>query len=245
MIAAVVTGHTRGLGAAIAENLLERRIAVLGLARGSSAALAQRFPDRFSEVALDLSDGEALARWLAGDTLARFLQTRATVLLINDAGTLQPIGPPAMQDPAAVARAVMLGVAAPLMLSAAVAAARPAGSDCRILHISSGAARKPYAGWSVYCASKAALDHHARAVALEALPGVRIAAMAPGVLDTDMQAEIRASSLEQFPLRDRFAEMQRSGGLTAPSAAARRLMDFLLDDEFGAEPVGDLRELTG
>ena len=115
--------------------------------------------------------------------------------------------------------------------------------DRRVLHISSGAARKPYAGWSVYCATKAALDHHARAVQEDATPGLRICALAPGVVDTPMQGEIRASSLERFPLRDRFAELQASGGLIAPAECAMHLVDFLLDEDFGREPVADLREL--
>ena len=113
----------------------------------------------------------------------------------------------------------------------------------RVLHVSSGAARKPYPGWSVYCATKAALDHHARAVQLDAVPGLRICALAPGVIDTGMQAEIRASTSERFPLRDRFAEMQASGGLVAPAECAMHLVDFLLDEDFGREAVADLRDL--
>ena len=79
----------------------------------------------------------------------------------------------------------------------------------------------------------------------DATPGLRICALAPGVVDTEMQGEIRASTLERFPLRDRFAEMQASGGLIAPAECAMHLVDFLLDEDFGREPVADLRELMG
>ena len=239
---AVLTGHSRGLGEAIAAELLDRGIAVLALARSGNPAFAAGHGGRLHEVALDLADAGALAAWLGSGALQAWLAEADEALLINNAGTLQPMGPLTLQDPVAVARAVASNVGAPLALAAAFAAA--AGPQARrVLHVSSGAARKPYAGWSVYCATKAALDHHARAVQLDAVPGLRICALAPGVIDTGMQAEIRASTPERFPLRDRFAEMQASGGLIAPDECAMHLVDFLLDENFGSEPVADLRDL--
>jgi len=240
---AILTGHTRGLGAAIAGELLGRNIPVLGLARRTNAGLAQQYPQRLEQVELDLADAAAVASWIAGDALTRFLAGAGTILLINNAGVVQPVGPLPMQAADAVARAVSLNVAAPLMLAAAVTAT--GASDVRILHISSGAGRNAYPGWSVYCATKAALDHHARAVVLDKTPQVRICSLAPGVIDTDMQAEIRATSLEQFPLRERFDALKRDGGLVSPAACARRLVDYLLAERFGSVPVADLREVAG
>ena len=66
---AIVTGHTRGLGAAIAEQLLRRGIAVLGLARATNADLAARYPDLFCERSLDLADPAALLSALASAPL--------------------------------------------------------------------------------------------------------------------------------------------------------------------------------
>ncbi len=57
---AIVTGHTKGLGEAIAAELLARGVAVLGLARGAAPALAARFPGRLREARTDLADGAAL-----------------------------------------------------------------------------------------------------------------------------------------------------------------------------------------
>lgn len=241
---AIVSGHSRGLGAAIADELLGRGIPVLGLARQGNPALVAQHRGQLTEVALDLADGAALAGWLAGDALGDWIAGAEQVLLVNNAGTLQPMGPLPLQEVEAVARAVALNVAAPMMLAAALAqAGGESVRERRVLHVSSGAARKPYAGWSVYCATKAALDHHARAVQLDAVPGLRICALAPGVIDTGMQAEIRASTPERFPLRDRFAEMQANGGLVAPAECAMHLVNYLLDEDFGREPVADLRDL--
>ncbi|MBC7454996.1 MAG: SDR family oxidoreductase [Massilia sp.] len=235
MLKAVLTGHTKGLGAAIAADLLARGIAVLGLARGQASAPA------LVQVEIDLADSAALAAWLAGPALKDWLAGADTVLLINNAGTVQPVGPLATQDALVVARAIAVNVAAPLMLSSAVAAARGPQAACRIVHVSSGAARNAYPGWSVYCATKAALDQHARAVAIDQNRDLRICSLAPGVIDTGMQAEIRATALARFPLRPRFDALLQEGALAAPEQCAQRLVSYLLGDRFGAVPVEDLR----
>jgi NAD(P)-dependent dehydrogenase (short-subunit alcohol dehydrogenase family) len=244
MIKAILTGHTKGLGAALAAELMSRGIAVLGLARGSAPGLNARFPDLLTETAIDLADSAALAAWLAGPALAGHVAGASSVLLINNAGVVQPVGPLATQPVDAVARAAAVNVAAPMMLAAAVAAAAAAAGECRIVHVSSGAGRSPYPGWSVYCATKAALDQHARSAALDRNGKLRICSLAPGVIDTDMQAEIRAASLEQLPLRERFDELKRSGALADPVECAQRLVSFLLSGQFGSNPVEDLRSVA-
>jgi benzil reductase ((S)-benzoin forming) len=237
-ITAIVTGHTRGLGAALADDLLARGIDVLGIARS-------RRPDApgMQQVELDLAEPHALEAWIATDALAQFMHGAHTILLINNAGLLQPVGPIASQSPGAIARAVSVNVAAPLMLSAAVAAASAHVTDRRIVHISSGAGRNAYAGWSLYCATKAALDHHARAVSLDDNHALRMASVAPGVIDTDMQAEIRGTRLEQFPMREKFDELKRQGQLSTPADAARKVLDYALGDSFGDSPVVDIRDI--
>ncbi|MFT3848432.1 MAG: SDR family oxidoreductase [Propionivibrio sp.] len=239
---AIVTGHTRGLGAALAEQLLARGIAVLGLARSGNPGLAARYPELFQEIQLDLADPDALLAVLAGSTVTAFVAGARSLLLINNAGMLQPVGQIAQQDGAAIARTVSLNVAAPLILSSAIAAQR-AGRPCRILHVSSGAGRHAYPGWSIYCATKAALDQHANSVALDKSPGIKICSLAPGVVDTDMQTEVRALPAEQFPMRERFVKLKNEGALTPPSVAAGKMVDYLLSDAFGSEPTADIREL--
>lgn len=234
-VKAIVTGHTHGLGAALRAELLSKNVPVLGLARSCSAQSGIS-----PQVPLDLSSSQALQAWLASSQLQDFLRDCDLALLINNAGSVQPVGPLLDQDPAQVAMAVALNVAAPLVLSAAVARAM-AGRQTRIAHISSGAGSSAYPGWSVYCATKAALDHHARAVALDGAPGMRVCSLAPGVIDTAMQAQIRDTPEERFPMRERFVEMKNSGVLASPEECARRVVAYILGDGFGKNPVDDLR----
>lgn len=242
---AIVTGHTRGLGAALVDALRAQGVDVLGLARSRRARTVDMsaLAGRFEEVELDLSDTDRLAQWLASDALASFLRGAERALLINNAGTIGPIGPSAVQPPAEIAGAVALNVAAPLMLASAFSAATADVPDRRIAHVSSGAGRNPYAGWTIYCATKAALDHHARAAALDAEPGLRVASVAPGVVDTEMQGQIRGADEARFPLRERFAEMKRSGQLASPEQAAAKFVGYLLSDAFGETPSADIRSL--
>lgn len=238
---AIVTGHTRGLGAAIARDLMWRGIPVLGIARGHSDALEGAFPELLAQAVVDLANPLALKDWLATEDLRNFLDGCSLALLVNNAGTVQPVGRLDAQDPVQVAMAVGLNVSAPFVLSAAVATLQQAES-CRILHVSSGAGRNAYPGWSIYGATKAALDHHARAVSLDAATGVRICSLAPGIIDTDMQAEIRATPEERFPLRARFVDLQQAGQLAAPADCASHVVNYLLSPSFGTQPVDDLRD---
>jgi benzil reductase ((S)-benzoin forming) len=239
--AAIVTGHSRGLGEAVASHLLSRGMPVLGIVRGVSATLAERHRGALTEVQLDLGDTRAVAEWLRGAALREFLHGVEMAVLVNNAGIVQPTGPLPTQDVDTIARAVTVNVSAALMLSAAFIVATEHGGDRRILHVSSGAARNAYAGWSVYCATKAALDHHARAVTLDRTARLRISSVAPGVIDTDMQAEVRATTDDKLPSRQRFVDMKREGRLISPDQAGRGLVDLLLSDTFGDEPVTDLR----
>jgi benzil reductase ((S)-benzoin forming) len=243
LIKAIVTGHSRGLGASLAAELLSRNIAVLGVSRSRNAALSQRFPDTLEQAELDLASSADVEAWLASETLRGFLNGAQTVLLINNAGMLQPVGPLESQDVAAIARAVSLNVATPLMFAAALAAASSGAAERRIAHVSSGAARNAYPGWSIYCATKAALDHHARAVATDGSPSLRICSVAPGVIDTDMQAEIRGAEIDHFPLREKFEALKRDGQLASPEQSAKKFIDYLLSDAYGKASVADIREL--
>ena len=111
------------------------------------------------------------------------------------------------------------------------------------INISSGAARKPYPGWAVYCASKAALDRYSEVLQVEA-PFAQIASIAPGVLDTAMQADIRQSTAEDFPNIQRFIDLHAEQVLSSPLAVAKQILAYSLSPEFGQQTLQDIRLIT-
>jgi NADP-dependent 3-hydroxy acid dehydrogenase YdfG len=234
---AIITGHSKGLGAGITAALLAEQYKILGLSR---SALPD-FESGLEQVALDLGSVDALAGWLDGGQMERFLEGTDSALLINNAGIVEPIAPLGRQGAAAIARAVTVNISAALMLADAFAAASTNIADRRIIHISSGAGRNAYSGWSVYCATKAALDQHANGVREDSLPGLKIESLAPGVIDTDMQSTIRATSEEDFALRSRFVELKTSGALASPEEVGSKIVTHITGQTFGAKTVSDIR----
>ena len=234
----IITGHKRGLGRALAELYLQRGWQVLGLARGR----ADMVSPKLRQVRIDLADGAALAAWLSSGLLRDFLADAGSILLANNAGTVSPNALLGRQRPSEILSAVALNVSASLLLANAVLAARPARVPLDILHIGSGAGRKNYPGWSVYGATKAALDHHARCVAAEGHENVRIACLAPGVVDTAMQGEIRAADEADFPMRPRFAALKEDGGLQSAEETAAKIAAYVESARFGEEAAADIRD---
>lgn len=224
---AVVTGHSRGLGEAIAALLEAEGWVVLGVSRSAG-------------VRVDLSSPGELASWLDSGDLTAFLGDASEILLINNAGAVAPMEVAGRQSIGEIASSVNLNVTAAMALTDAVLRERPDGTPVRVVHISSGAARRAYPGWSVYCATKAALDMHAQVIASEGHRGVRIAALAPGVVETAMQAQIRDA--EGFPLRDRFVALNDDGQLTSVGEAAARVLALIDAPDFGQRVIADVHD---
>lgn len=245
----IVTGSSRGLGAAFVAQLLQSGHQVLGIARRRNPDLQARADAAgvpLTQWTADLADpqpvAERLATWL-GDFDGAAV---ASATLINNAGV---VGLPATlgQVPLpTLTLAMRAGLEAPLLLTGAFLAATASWTGTRrVLNISSGLGRRAMAGSAAYCAAKAGMDHFSRAVALEeaARPnGARIVSMAPGVVDTDMQAELRGADAAAFPEQARFAALHAQGQLSSAADCARTLLVRLHRADFGQEPIADIRE---
>ncbi|MDQ1910086.1 SDR family NAD(P)-dependent oxidoreductase [Paenibacillus sp. GD4] len=246
MKAYIITGASRGLGEAMAARMLNDAEPKKLICVSRTVHPAPSDDDRVTYLTQDLSAGHELEA-LMQRLFERLPSGLTSLYLINNAGVLGPIAPAADSEPDAVSLNVQVNLLAPMLLTSAfIRLSAKLPIDKRVLHISSGAGRKPYAGWSSYCASKAGLDHYTRCVGLEEegkAHGVRIASLAPGVIDTQMQQEIRSSSPEAFPQLDRFLELKRSGQLTSPEQAAEQVLRFLHSDSCGFGSIADVRDL--
>lgn len=243
----VLTGASRGLGLAMAEQLLARPGLLLTISRRPDSSLAQRAVPNgagLEQWAVDVSDASLSARleaWLQAHTDERFERA----ILINNAGVLGRVGGVEKMDAATLASVFRVDLEAPALLSAAfLRATRAWPTDRRIVNISSGAGRVAIGGWAAYCAVKAGLDQLSRVMALDEarLPNpARIVSLAPGIIDTDMQTVLRASDAADFPDLARFKEFKATGQLTTPKDAAARLLAFIDRADFGERPVADVR----
>ncbi|NML14082.1 SDR family NAD(P)-dependent oxidoreductase [Azohydromonas caseinilytica] len=246
----ILTGASRGMGRALAVALLQREgTRLLTLSRRPDAALEaepRAAGSTLEQWALDLAQPvEAAARleaWLA----AQGGNSVSEAALVNNAALLTPPGPVESVEADLLSAALRVGLEAPVLLTRAfLRATEPWRVPRKVLNISSGLGRRAMAASAPYCAVKAGLDHFTRALALdEALKplGARVVSLAPGVIDTDMQVQLRGGDPAHFPDHDRFVQLRAQGLLDSPQAAAAKLLAYLERPDFGQQPVADVRE---
>jgi len=240
----LVTGTSSGIGLAVAEELLRRGWDVAGVARRP----APLHHARYRHLRLDLADTarmESEFEGAFGEALA--LAGRGRVGLVNGAATLEPVGPTVATPAAGLARAFALNAVAPIWLLGFFLR-RARGGKLRVVDVSSGAARRAYAGWSAYCATKAALRMAGEVVGEEArsfAPGtvlpvdLSLVSYEPGVVDTEMQEAVRGTLAGAFPQVARFLDLHASGKLHHPSKPAMEIADLLESD--GLRPFSERR----
>ena len=241
----ILTGASRGLGAAMAEQLLKQGHRLLTISRHVADLWVVQGAD-LEQWPMDLTDPGPVAARLEAWLRAQAALSPVSVTLINNAAMVSPPGPLSNTTDHDLSQALRVGLEAPLLLSAAFLRATVGWTvPRRLLFISSGLGRRAMAGAATYCATKAGLDHLARALALEESArahGARVVSLAPGVIDTDMQVQLRSADPALFPERDRFVALQTAGQLDSPAQAATKVLAYLGRSDFGAQPVGDVRD---
>lgn len=244
---AIVTGASRGLGQALAQQLLAKGIPLITVARNSDPALTAKAQEQgvaLTQLQADLSDPQ-IAQDISEKVVSLIPDGVSRCLLVNNAGVVQPISNTAeLSDAKTITETLTLNVTSVmLMCSAVLRAIQGTAIDCRILNISSGAGRGPVSGWGVYCATKAALDLYTRVLAQEH-NNVRAVSLAPGVIDTSMQDSIRRSDARDFPDIERFHALHAQGQLSSPADTARHILHYLDRDDFGTTVLDDIRNYS-
>lgn len=232
---AVITGASRGIGAGIAEDFHARSMN-LGLCSRSAPALPEG--DSVLAQQVDVRD-EGAMRAFAEAVTQRF---GAIDLWINNAGVLDPIAPVRKIPVEAFREHIDINLTGVFIGSRCyVDHVRAGNREGVLINISSGAAWGGYAGWSAYCAGKAGVALLTQCIALEeAEAGLRAHAVAPGVVDTEMQALIRSSAEEDFPSLERFLEMKRDDSFNSVGFVAEHLLALAFDPQARTEEV-DIR----
>jgi NAD(P)-dependent dehydrogenase (short-subunit alcohol dehydrogenase family) len=237
------------MGLAIAEQLVQLGNTLICISRNQQASLAaqaQTLGVHLEQWTHDLADGAtaslALKSWLAQQDADHFL----SATLINNAGVIPNIGPLSQADPHNLAMALRVGLEAPMQLCAAfLGATENWHMPRKVVNISSGLGRRAMASQAGYCAAKAGMDHFTRCLSLdEALKpnGAKVTSLAPGVIDTDMQIQLRGADPEKFPDQNGFQQLKATGMLTSPADAAKRILAYMARPDFGSQPVSDVRD---
>jgi len=200
----ILTGASRGIGAAAAEAMAAEGASLLLLARGAEGitALASRLRKAGAKAEAMTCDVAVWSQVEAAVAHARDLFGRVDVL-VNNAGVIEPIGPLAKADPAAWARAADVNFKGVFHGMRAVLPGMRAQGSGVIVNLGSGAAHNPLEGWSHYCAAKAATAMLTRCAHLENRGnGIRIYSLSPGTVATDMQRKIKASGINPVSQMD-------------------------------------------
>ena len=222
----VLSGASRGLGAALAAGWRGEGWRVLTLSRSCPAGTP---PGDWIEadLAMPVAAAARLAEALA-DVDPRAVES---LIVLHNAATLEPLGPVDQAGAAALAAGLQTNlVAGVALLATAMAHFRGSAGRKIVAHVSSGAALRPHAGLTAYGAAKAGMDHFIRGLAADEVRQARPflpVSLDPGALDTAMQQRLRDASPTEHPGAADFTQRHRAGQLGQVDAVAATLRAIL------------------
>ncbi len=245
----IITGHSKGLGAGMATQLLDKNHHLHGVSRTDNKHLQQLAAEKgctISFYACDLSDTDTILP-IMNDIFLSISKDNSLdgIYLINNAGVVKPIGPVEELDQAEIEKHLRINLLAPIVLIREfIKHTSDLKIEKRVLSISSGAAVNAYPDMSIYCTSKAGLEMFTKSCAAEQEKEehpVSLMTIAPGIIDTDMQTDMRAVPEEQFRHKQKFVSLKQNGQLVSPQDAGQQLIDILFSASFKNGDCIDVR----
>lgn len=227
----IVTGVSRGIGKAVTELLLTSEKKVIGLGRSSS--IKHR---NFTFLQVDLANSEQISH-------LKFEFGNEPVTLINNAAIIGTIRRISEQKSLDLEEVLKVNTIAPMLLTHRIYSSIKDKKGFTLVNISSGAANRAIPSWSAYCASKAALNMLTETFYLEELEKgnkIKVYAVSPGVVDTEMQEKIRSVSELEFSQVHNFRQLKKTNQLFSSREVATRLL-HLLNEPFTGNIFKDLR----
>lgn len=236
-----ITGTSQGIGKALAERVLQENSSqVYGFSRSQSIE-----HPRYTHTFVDLSDIASLTARVSH--FFPSLERAEKIVLINNAGMLGEVKYLGDLDDERIAQLFNLNLIAPtILVNHFVRTYQDLPAEKLIINVSSGAGKYPVDGWSGYCASKAALDMISQVVALELekkeQKHFKIYALAPGVVDTRMQGEIRAVDARHFSSLDKFKQYKANRELDDPAYTANKFFQLIQQPDQFEKVLQDVRK---
>tara|TARA_B100001758_G_C18344154_1_gene576063 strand:- start:59 stop:799 length:741 start_codon:yes stop_codon:yes gene_type:complete len=228
----LVTGASKGLGRSIALAIANSGATVIALARNSSElkeieAKLKTISVNSIALSCDLSKSADISN--ASDLILSKFEHLSGI--VHNAGMINPIGNMldiSQDDWELTLKVNLLGVQD---LTGSLDAVIGGEKHTRVTTISSGASQRSLHGWSAYCVSKAGLDMWTKCMAEEGEnENISALAIAPGIVDTAMQEDIRSADESSFPLLQNFKDYYANGELSKPDDVAIKLLPYCLGD---------------
>ena len=242
----LVTGASKGLGLAICNLLCEKGYIVIGVARESI---------ELRELEKNLKKQSPKSAVYACDFASKQQTNKFISSIIDDyevidgvvhnVGVIEPIKPLSSTEISKWEKLIQVNLISVQHLTSGIYSLMKNSERCRVTTISSGAAVNSLHSWSAYCVSKAGLDMWTRCLAEEGKSdNISAISVAPGIVDTGMQKDIRNSNPEDFPMHQRFVDFKEHGDLVAPEIVASQLFELITNQEMNQSGYRyDVREL--
>lgn len=222
----IITGTSQGIGRALATRFLEQGNRVIGISRRNEI----EHPD-FSFIKCDFTEKQQLYEL----DLSGFLpEDNQQIILINNAGVIGEIKRTNQLTLTHYTDVAMVNIVAAQFLCSYVLQTFGVEQVKTIINISSGAATRPIPAWGAYCASKAAINLFSETLQEELKEmnsDTKVYAIAPGVVDTNMQVAIRNSDHRDFSAKQNFVDLKENDELRSPEEVANLLDEFLQNDQ--------------
>lgn len=221
---AIITGGSKGLGLALVKTYCNNGFQIITISRSKSNFTHQNL---LAKITFDLSEIKKFN--LLENKIFNLLniKTIQEVILINNAGTLGSIKTNENNTIQDINKTINLNLTAPITLTAIVTK-KFKNTKTSVYNISSGASVKAYYGWTNYCATKTGLELATKTIALEQEKNstFEIYSIIPGIIDTDMQTEIRKSKKIDFEQIERFIQLKKENLLIAPDVVANKIYNI-------------------
>ncbi|ERJ12173.1 (S)-benzoin forming benzil reductase [Haloplasma contractile] len=230
----IITGTSRGLGEALANELIDENNSLFCISRSKNETLITNAKNKGASleyIEYDLLNVERIDQLIEDIFEGITLQESDAVYLVNNAGMVGPIKPIGKCESKDMTANITLNTIAPMALTNAfMKQTENFNGEKLVINISSGAGKRPFFGWGTYCTSKAALDMFTKCVGLEQgnkENPVKVYSFGPGIVDTTMQKEIRSSNNEDFEQVERFIKFKEEGQLKSPEFVAKQVLKLI------------------